>query len=108
MQDPVFTADGQTYERQAIIEWLEGHDTSPLTGRIIDHKFVVPNYAMRGMISELLAKYPQLAGAPEEEPAGESDESDEEALPYVTGAPPGQQRARGEGEASGSGSPGGS
>ena len=56
MQDPVFTADGQTYERQAIIEWLEGHDTSPLTGRILDHKVVVPNYAMRGMISALLVK----------------------------------------------------
>jgi serine/threonine protein kinase len=30
-QDPVMGADGYTYERNAIIEWLEKHGTSPLT-----------------------------------------------------------------------------
>merc|ERR1712146_346013 len=29
MRDPVFTADGQTYEREAIEAWLRDHDTSP-------------------------------------------------------------------------------
>jgi len=87
MQDPVFTADGQTYERQKIMEWLEHNDTSPLTGRILEHKFVVPNYAMRGMIGELLSKYPELAGAPiPEHPTNMSDSEDEdEDLYYSSG-----------------------
>jgi len=33
MTDPVFTIDGQTYERSEITEWLLRHDTSPCTGR---------------------------------------------------------------------------
>jgi len=37
MLDPVFTADGQTYERGAIERWLEEHDTSPLTGEPLEH-----------------------------------------------------------------------
>ena len=32
MEDPVVAADGHTYERTAIAEWLEHHDLSPLTG----------------------------------------------------------------------------
>ena len=33
MTDPVFTADGNTYERAAIERWFaEGHRTAPLTG----------------------------------------------------------------------------
>ena len=33
MTDPVFTMDGQTYERAAIEAWLRNHDTSPATGK---------------------------------------------------------------------------
>ena len=33
MTDPVFTMDGQTYERSAIEEWLKTNDTSPATGK---------------------------------------------------------------------------
>ena len=29
MMEPVFTADGQTYEKKDIEQWLENHDTSP-------------------------------------------------------------------------------
>ena len=32
MEDPVMTADGHTYERAAIEQWLREHDTSPNTG----------------------------------------------------------------------------
>ena len=32
MVDPVVTADGHTYERVAIEQWLQMHDMSPMTG----------------------------------------------------------------------------
>ena len=30
--DPVMTSDGHTYDRKSIDEWLQNHDTSPVTG----------------------------------------------------------------------------
>ncbi|CAI5474457.1 unnamed protein product [Closterium sp. Yama58-4] len=35
MQDPVITADGHSYERAAIENWLMHHDTSPMTGKVL-------------------------------------------------------------------------
>jgi len=53
---PVVTADGQTYEREAIEEWLRGHDTSPLTGERLAHTGLTPNMMARGLIREWLEK----------------------------------------------------
>ena len=54
MVDPVMTADGQTYERKAIEEWLQrstGEDgcvpTSPLTGEPLKDTTLRPNYLAR-------------------------------------------------------------
>lgn len=44
--DPVVAADGHTYERRAISRWLRSNDTSPLTGGILLHKELVPNYLL--------------------------------------------------------------
>lgn len=33
MEDPVVTADGHSYERRAIEEWLQRKWTSPVTGQ---------------------------------------------------------------------------
>ena len=52
MRDPVCTADGQTYEREAIEEWLEGHDTSPATNLVFENKRLNPNIALRSAIEE--------------------------------------------------------
>ena len=41
MTDPVFTMDGQTYERAAIEAWLRNHDTSPATGKPLPSKMLV-------------------------------------------------------------------
>ena len=41
MLDPVLCADGHSYERASIREWLENHDTSPLTGVSLEHKLLV-------------------------------------------------------------------
>jgi len=54
MLDPVFTSDGQTYERGAIERWLEEHDTSPLTGETLEHLGLTPNVLVRGMCRKYL------------------------------------------------------
>ena len=53
MTDPVFTMDGQTYERSAIEAWLRNHDTSPATGKPLPSKKLVPNVRARSMLREL-------------------------------------------------------
>ena len=52
MIDPVFTADGHTYERSMIATWLATHDTSPLTNEVLAHKGLTPNIALRALIRE--------------------------------------------------------
>mmetsp|Transcript_34633 Transcript_34633/g.44646 ORF Transcript_34633/g.44646 Transcript_34633/m.44646 type:complete len:321 (-) Transcript_34633:378-1340(-) len=46
MEDPVSTMDGQTYERDAITEWLKTNDTSPNTGEFLKDKSLIPNYGI--------------------------------------------------------------
>jgi hypothetical protein len=41
--DPVVSADGYTYERKAISEYLAKHDQSPRTGEQLAHKELTPN-----------------------------------------------------------------
>jgi len=50
MRYPVVAGDGHTYERSAIARWLQNSDKSPLTGSLLPHKELVPNY---GLISSL-------------------------------------------------------
>jgi len=52
MSDPVVTADGNTYERTAIEQWLRDHNTSPATGAVLDHTVLTPNLALRSAITE--------------------------------------------------------
>jgi hypothetical protein len=46
MIEPVVAADGHTYERAAIARWLSESDKSPLTGSVLAHKELVPNYML--------------------------------------------------------------
>ena len=46
MRRPVVAADGNTYERSAIRRWLRSSDTSPLTGTVLKHKDLIPNYML--------------------------------------------------------------
>ncbi|GIM02622.1 hypothetical protein Vretimale_7499 [Volvox reticuliferus] len=55
MTDPVVAADGFTYERAAILAWLQAHAVSPLTGEKLCSRDVVPNWTMRAAI-QLLAR----------------------------------------------------
>ncbi|CAO2046921.1 unnamed protein product [Urochloa humidicola] len=53
MADPHVAADGFTYEREAIMGWLDGgHDTSPMTNMKLDHCELTPNRALRSAILE--------------------------------------------------------
>jgi adenylate kinase len=52
MSDPVTTADGHVYEREAIAEWLREHDTSPRTGAPLKNKQLVPAGALRELIEK--------------------------------------------------------
>jgi ankyrin repeat protein len=53
MEDPVVCADGHSYERAAITQWLLARDTSPCTNAPLLHKNVVPNHALRNLIAEV-------------------------------------------------------
>ena len=56
MADHVTTADGFTYERTAILEWLQTKDTSPSTGAKLEHKTVIPNLSLRSMIRSFVER----------------------------------------------------
>lgn len=51
MVDPVFAADGFTYERDAIERWMQAHGTSPRTNKPLEHTMVMPNMMARQMIA---------------------------------------------------------
>ena len=50
MKDPVITADGHSYEREAIEDWLSNHKTSPNTNETLNHIWLIPNHALRSLI----------------------------------------------------------
>lgn len=46
----VIAADGHSYEREYIARWLTEHSTSPLTGRVMPNKELIPNHRLRQII----------------------------------------------------------
>jgi ankyrin repeat protein len=60
MRDPVCTADGFTFERATIREWLESHSTSPLTGETLEHTMLLPNMLVRSMVRDFVEAHPDL------------------------------------------------
>ncbi len=53
MVDPVVAADGHTYERHAIQRWFQTSNRSPLTGAVLAHLELVPNYSLLSSIGGL-------------------------------------------------------
>ncbi len=49
--DPVIAADGHTYEKAAITEWLQEHQSSPVTGETLLHKRLVPNTLIKQAVA---------------------------------------------------------
>lgn len=56
MVDPHFAADGHTYERAAILEWLQNHQTSPMTGATLDTVELIPNRTLKAQVDAYRAK----------------------------------------------------
>ena len=56
MKNPHIAADGFTYEAEAIKDWLEAHDTSPMTNLALPHRATIPNPALRSAIQEHLQR----------------------------------------------------
>ena len=52
MQEPVIAADGHAYDRLAMEQWLQQHDTSPVTGSTLQHAHLVPNVLIRNIIAQ--------------------------------------------------------
>ena len=54
MVDPVIAADGHTYERAAIQQWLQTRSTSPVTLLPLPHTRLVPNVLAKTAIQSQL------------------------------------------------------
>lgn len=52
MNDPVIDPDGNSYERQAIVDWLRGQNTSPITRNPLSVGDLRPNRALQAAINE--------------------------------------------------------
>ena len=51
MVNPVMTADGFSYEKSAILKWIQtGRMESPLTGLKLDHDVLTPNHSLRAIV----------------------------------------------------------
>jgi hypothetical protein len=54
MFDPVLDTEGNTFERKALMHWLEETPTSPLSGQPLAAHTIIPNIALRGAIHEYM------------------------------------------------------
>ncbi|CAH8354823.1 unnamed protein product [Eruca vesicaria subsp. sativa] len=52
MEEPEIAADGFTYEKKAILAWLEKHNFSPVTRKKLDHYKLTPNNTLRSAIHD--------------------------------------------------------
>ncbi|KAF7824864.1 U-box domain-containing protein 35 isoform X1 [Senna tora] len=52
MDDPCVAADGYTYDRKAIVRWLQKNDKSPMTNMELPHKNLIPNYTLLSAIMQ--------------------------------------------------------
>ena len=58
MNDPVITADGQSYERTAIVSWLSSQETSPNTNLLLPNKTLIPNNNMKRVKEQWKESHP--------------------------------------------------
>jgi hypothetical protein len=84
MTDPVMGSDGRTYERAAIVRWLQTNPFSPLTRQPMTIQSLKPNYALRSAIERHRSPRP-TASAPPPQP----DYNSYAAMPVQPSAPPG-------------------
>jgi hypothetical protein len=66
MSDPVMGSDGQTYEREAITQWLRSNPHSPLTRQPMTVQSLKPNYSLKAAIERF--KSAPLPQQPRQQP----------------------------------------
>ena len=49
--DPVIAEDGNTYERNAITQWIHQHDTSPITKKPMNIDRLIPNHKIKDSVA---------------------------------------------------------
>lgn len=54
MVDPVLDGAGNTFERNALLEWLKNCHQSPISRQPLNQKFLVPNIALRDAINDFM------------------------------------------------------
>ena len=55
MTDPVIDGEGNTYERDAIMQWLQTHSQSPITRNPLYATDLRPNRSLKNLIESTLA-----------------------------------------------------
>ena len=64
MSQPVSAADGHTYERVCIEQWLaSGKTTSPMTGEALAYTHLIPNHFAKQTIAAFLEEARELGRA---------------------------------------------
>ena len=53
MTDPVICADGHTYEKKNIETWLLQSNRSPKTNLVLEHKGLIPNFALKELLEDV-------------------------------------------------------
>jgi hypothetical protein len=56
MSDPVIAGDGHTYERAAIVNWLQRNDRSPVTNERLSSRALIPNFTIKQAVHEYCEK----------------------------------------------------
>ncbi|KAH9492407.1 WD repeat, SAM and U-box domain-containing protein 1 [Bulinus truncatus] len=56
MKEPVIASDGYTYDKQAILNWIENEQRSPMTNMLLTSTDVVLNRTVKMMIQKFLDK----------------------------------------------------
>jgi U-box domain len=51
--DPVTVEDGNTYERDAISQWIHQHGTSPITKKPMKIDRLIPNHSIKDSVANL-------------------------------------------------------
>lgn len=72
MRDPVVDRDGNSYEREAIMTWLERESHSPITRNRMSASDLVPNRSLRSSIEDYLNASVAAVLAPAVPPAGQA------------------------------------
>ncbi len=54
LRDPWLAADGHSYERDAIEQWLVSRGTSPKTGQPLESRVLIPNHNLKRLIKDLI------------------------------------------------------